>query len=86
MYAKELRKLNDSFLSELRDITNSDTVEIFVLDSEIRIKPHREKTKAAEVLDKYAGILKKKNKVYEELLKYRAERDQEDREVPDIGK
>lgn len=85
MYAKELRKLNDSFLSELRDITKSDTVEISVLDSEIRITPHKEKLKMTEVLNKYAGILRRKDKVYEDLLKYRAERDQDDREVPDIG-
>lgn len=40
MYAKELRQLDHSFLSEIRNITKSDTVEVIVVDSEIRIKPY----------------------------------------------
>ncbi|MFZ3171117.1 MAG: hypothetical protein WA118_03945 [Carboxydocellales bacterium] len=87
MYAKEIRKIDNSLLSELRKYTKGDLVEIyFGVNSEIRIKPHKEKVKMIEVLKKYAGILKRKDQSYVDLLKYRNERDHEDREVPDIDK
>lgn len=85
MYAKELRQLDHSFLSEIRNITKSDTVEVIVVDSEIRIKPYcSKKMKPLEVIKKYDGVVKTTDKVYSELLKYRDERNHEDREVPDI--
>ena len=74
MYAKELRLLDNLFLSEIRNITKSDTVEITVVDSEIRIKPYSNKLKTLDVIKKYDGVFKTTDKIFSELLKYRDER------------
>ena len=74
MYAKELRLLDNLFLSEIRNITKSDTVEITVVDSEIRIKPYSNKLKTLDVIKKYDGVFKTTVKIFSELLKYRDER------------
>lgn len=75
MFAKTLRQLDNLFLSEIRNITKSDTVEITVVDSEIRIKPYfSNKLKTLDVIKKYDGVFKTTDKIFSELLKYRDER------------